>query len=177
MGSPEDGFPPPPAEADLIRLARQARGLSPEEAADLTPVRIKGFRWRQIEKGYKGKVGESDRVIGLPKTIAHMAYTVGVTPSRLAEAGREDAAAILREIQIQKAGATTSLPDPLDQLDPERQRIILDMLQQLPTRDRGPALRRLAERVEAGELEDTEGGAAAPLLVERSPGEEPRRTG
>lgn len=158
MASPEHGTPEPPPEADLIRLARQARGLSPEEAADRTPVRIKGFRWRQIEKGYKGKIGESDRVQAPPKTLAHMAATVGVTPSRLTEAGREDAAKILREIQIQKAA---SLPDPLDLLDPERQRIILDMLQQLPPRDRGPALRKLAERVEAGELDDP-GGATAP---------------
>ncbi|MGW9026900.1 hypothetical protein ACWGQ5_22505 [Streptomyces sp. NPDC055722] len=77
----------------------------------------------------------------------------GVTPSRLIEAGRADAAEILREIQIQKAGKAASLPDPLDNLDAQRQRIILDMLQQLPPADRGPALRRLAERVEAGELD------------------------
>lgn len=161
MGSPEHGTPQPPPEADLIRLARQARGLSPEEAADRTPVRIGGFRWRQIEKGFKGKVGASERVIAPKKTLAHMAHTVSVSPARLTEAGREDAAAILREIQIQNAGATSSLPDPLDQLAPDRQRIILDMLQQLPARDRGPALRRLAERVEAGELEGAEEGAAA----------------
>ncbi|MGW2934823.1 hypothetical protein ACWDA7_23870 [Streptomyces sp. NPDC001156] len=153
MGSPEHGPTAPPPEAELIRLARQARGLSPEEAADRTPVRIGGFRWRQIENGYKGKAGASDLVRAPDKTLAHMAHTVGVTPSRLSEAGRADAAEILREIQIQKAGKAASLPDPLDNLDAQRQRIILDMLQQLPPADRGPALRRLAERVEAGELD------------------------
>jgi hypothetical protein len=154
MGSPEHGPPAPPPEAELIRLARQARGLSPEDAADRTPVRIGGFRWRQIENGYKGKSGASDPVKAPDKTLAHMAYTVGVTPSRLMEVGRDKAAEILREIQIQNAGQSgaASLPDPLDLLGPERQRIILDMLQQLPAGDRGPALRRLAERVEAGEL-------------------------
>lgn len=163
MGSPEHGSPAPPPEADLIRLARQARGLSPEEAADRTPVRIKGFRWRQIEKGWKGKPGASDPAIAPAKTLAHMAYTVGVTPSRLAEVGREDAAKILREIQIQNAGRDASLPDPLDNLDAQRQRIILDMLGQLPARDRGPALRRLAERVEAGELTaEDDASATAP---------------
>ncbi|MFE7272993.1 hypothetical protein [Streptomyces sp. NPDC057623] len=176
MGSPEHGPPEPPPEADLIRLARQARGLSPEEAAERTPVRIKGFRWRQIEKGFKGKVGESDPVKALPKTLAHMAHTVGVTPSRLVEAGREDAAQILREIQIQNAGQTASLPDPLDALDSERQRIIVDMLGQLPARDRGPALRRLAERVEAGEL--GEGGEPpSGLPVERPAEGRASRTG
>ncbi|MCI3271441.1 hypothetical protein [Streptomyces cylindrosporus] len=174
MGSPEHGTPQPPPEADLIRLARQARGLSPEEAAEQTPVRIKGFRWRQIEKGFRGKVGESDRVAAPARTLAHMAYTVGVTPDRLTEAGRDDAANILREIQIQRAGAAASLPDPLAQLGAERQRIILEMLQQLPARDRGPALRRLAERVEAGALEDA---GAAVLPVAHPVQENPPRTG
>jgi transcriptional regulator with XRE-family HTH domain len=149
---PEHGPPTPSHEGELIRLARQARGLSPEEAADRTPIRIKGFRWRQIESGYKGKIGASDEVRAPDKTIAHMAYTVGVTPSRLAEY-RPEAAQILREIQIQRAGESTNLPDPLDALGAERQQIIVDMLKQLPPGDRGPALRRLAERVESGELE------------------------
>src|SRR2546426_821046 len=152
MRSPEHGTPMPAPEGELIRLARQARGLSPEEAADRTPIRIKRFRWLQIEKGYKGKVGESDPVKALPKTLAHMAHTVAVTPRRLTEVGREDAAKILREILIQDAGRTDVLPDPLDALTPERQRIILDMLQGIPARDRASTLRRLAERVEAGDL-------------------------
>jgi|GEM_PF-2491052 len=176
MGSPEHGTPKPPPEADLIRLARQARGLSTDEAADRTPIRIKGFRWRQIESGYKGKVGASERVKAPSKTLAHMAYTVGVTPSRLTEAGRDDAAQILREIQIQNAERTVSLPDPLDNLDAERQRIILDMLAQLPPADRGPALRRLAERVEAGELEGA-GGPPAPRPSVKSVEEQEDRTG
>lgn len=175
MGSPEHGPPKPPPEADLIRLARQARGLSPDEAADRTPVRLKGFRWRQIESGWKGKPGASEETRAPDKTLAHMAYTVGVTPSRLAEAGREKAAEILREIQLQNADQSVTLPDPLDDLGPERQRIILDMIAQLPPKDRGPALRRLAERVEAGELEDA-GGPPAPRPGVK-PTEEEHRTG
>jgi hypothetical protein len=171
----EDGPPTPSPEGELIRLARQARGLSPEEAADRTPIRIKGFRWRQIENGYKGKIGASDPVRAPDKTIAHMAYTVGVGPSRLAEAGRAKAAEILREIQIQRAGESANLPDPLAALGDERQRIIVDMLKQLPPADRGPALRRLAERVEAGELE--EGDEAAPAETPQAPGQTYRRTG
>ncbi|MGW5477611.1 hypothetical protein [Streptomyces sp. NPDC004008] len=161
MGSPEHGPPKPPPEADLIRLARQARGLSPEEAADRTPIRLGGFRWRQIENGFKGKSGSSPEVRAPDKTLAHMAHTVGVTPSRLIEAGRGAAAEILREIQIQNADREASLPDPLDQLGPQRQRIILDMLQQLPPGDRGPALRKLAELVEAGELRQGVGGESS----------------
>lgn len=172
---PEHGPPKPAPEGELIRLARQARGLSPEEAADRTPIRIKGFRWRQIENGFKGKVGESDPVRAPDKTLAHMAYTVGVTPKRLAEVGRDAAAQILREIQIQRAGESASLPDPLDALGAERQRIIVDMLKQLPPEDRGPALRRLAERVEAGELE--EGAETEAGEMPQAPGQPYGHTG
>ena len=150
--APEHGPPKPPPEADLIRLARQARGLSPEEAADRTPVRIKGFRWRQIETGYRGRPGASDVVKAPDKTLAHMAYTVGVSSGRLAE-HRPEAARILREIEIQSVERTDALPDPLDKLTPERQRIIFDLIAELPAADRAPTLRRLAERVEAGELD------------------------
>jgi hypothetical protein len=172
MGTPEHGPPKPPPEADLIRLARQARGLSPEEAADRTPVRIKGFRWRQIESGYKGKPGASDEVKAPAKTLAHMAHTVGVTSARLAE-HRPDAAAILQEIEIQQVARADSLPDPLGKLGPERQRIILDMIAELPPGDRAPALRRLAERVEGGELEPPAQPSAPPV----QPGEQHPRTG
>lgn len=164
----EHGPPKPSHEGELIRRSRLARGLSPDEAADRTPIRLKGFRWRQIEDGRKRKsdpVG-SDRAPD--KTVAHMAFTVGVTPDRLGEY-RPEAAEILREILIQHAGETASLPDPLDALDPERQRIILDMLAQLPQEDRGPALRRLAERVEAGALE----GEAGDAVASASPSDQP----
>ncbi|CAL9347910.1 hypothetical protein SUDANB1_00401 [Streptomyces sp. enrichment culture] len=160
--APEPGTPKPPPEADLIRLARQARGLSPEEAADRTPIRIKGFRWRQIEKGWKGKPGASDQAKAPAKTLAHMAHTVGVASARLAE-HRPDAAAILREIEIQQVERSDALPDPLARLTSERQRIIMDMIAELPAKDRAPALRRLAERVEAGELEPPEETPAAPV--------------
>jgi hypothetical protein len=160
--APEHGTPQPPPEADLIRLARQARGLSPEEAADRTPIRIKGFRWRQIEKGWKGKPGASDPAPAPAKTLAHMAHTVGVASARLAEY-RPDAAEILREIEIQQVERSDALPDPLARLTSERQRIIMDMIAELPARDRAPALRRLAERVEAGELEPPEDAPAPPV--------------
>jgi hypothetical protein len=160
--APEHGTPQPPPEADLIRLARQARGMSPEEAADRTPIRIKGFRWRQIENGYKGKPGTSDEVKGPDKTIAHMAHTVGVTSARLAEY-RPKAAAILREIELQQVERSDSLPDPLGNLTSDRQRIILDMIAELPPADRAPALRRLAERVEGGELDTPEQASAPPV--------------
>lgn len=152
---PEHGPPKPSHVGELIRRARLARGLSPDEAAERTPIRIKGFRWRQIEDGRKRKSDPPGSDHPPDKTVAHMAYTVGITPARLAEF-RPEAAEILREIQIQRAGESANLPDPLDALGADRQRIILDMLGQLPPEDRGPALRALAEKVEAGRLGDAD---------------------
>lgn len=107
----------PPREAVLIRLARQARGLSPEAAADLTPIRLRGGRWRQIESGYERK--NPPKAVRAPDlTLAHMAHVVGVTPERLDEADRTSAAAILREILRAEADAA---PADSPRLSPEEQ--------------------------------------------------------
>jgi transcriptional regulator with XRE-family HTH domain len=96
----------PPAEAVLIKRARQARGLSPEDAAAKTTV-IKSRRWRQIEAGRDG-----DRpATGEDHVIAHMAAVVGVEPALLARAGRAEAAEVLREIGRQ--AAADAPPDQL----------------------------------------------------------------
>ena len=88
--------PGPPAEAVLIRRARQARGMSPEDAATLTTV-IKARRWRQVESGHDG----DRRAIADDDVIAHMAAVVGLDPEQLARAGRAEAAEVLREIRRQ----------------------------------------------------------------------------
>ncbi|MEU3346370.1 hypothetical protein ABZ723_15570 [Streptomyces sp. NPDC006700] len=112
MSAAEEGLHPP-AEASLIRIARQAQGLSPESAAGLLPIRLSGVRWRQIENGYERK--NPPKPVRAPaKTLAHMAHVVDVSPERLEEAGREDAAEILREILHQGARAAAAAePSPL----------------------------------------------------------------
>lgn len=102
--SPASELQPPP-EGVLIRLARQARGLSPEAAAELTPIQIRGGRWRQIESGYERKTPPK-RAYAPDLTLAHMAHTVGVTPERLEGTGRTEAAEILREIIRSETEAT-----------------------------------------------------------------------
>ncbi|MFJ9895280.1 hypothetical protein ACIQPR_18385 [Streptomyces sp. NPDC091280] len=94
MGHQEGEAPP---EALLIRLARQAKGLSPEAAAALLPIKLSGNRWRQIEKGYERRVPLKS-VRAPDATLAHMAHVVGVSPERLDDVDRPDAANILREI-------------------------------------------------------------------------------
>lgn len=132
----------PPAEADLIRVARLARGLSPETAADLAPIRLGGARWRHIERGYEPK--KPPKPVRAPdKTLAHMARVVGVSPERLAEAGRETAAEVLREILRQEAEsepqqerAYADMSDRLERtawempLPVEDRKLIVDMLRE-----------------------------------------------
>lgn len=91
-------LPQPPPEAILIKRARQARGISPEDAAMRTTV-IKSRRWRQIEGGHdRGRPVRGDDDV-----IAHMASVVGVSPEQLAGVGRTEAAEVLREIGRQSA--------------------------------------------------------------------------
>lgn len=99
----------PPSEAALIRIARQARGLSPEAAAELLPFKLSGVRWRQIEKGYERK--NPPKLVSAPaRTLAHMAHVLGLSPERLEKAGRADAAEILREIGRAEAEAPSDTP-------------------------------------------------------------------
>lgn len=114
---------PPPPEADLIRIARLARGLSPEAAADQTPIRLGGARWRHIERGYEPK--KPPRAVRAPdKTLAHMAHTVGVAPERLDEVGRGGAAEILREILRGEAEAAS----PLEPMTSRELQILADIV-------------------------------------------------
>lgn len=82
----------PHPEAELLRRARQARGLSIPAAAEAAGISHQ--RWGQIERS-EGKQAP-------PETIARMAKAVGVTAVRLAEV-RPKAADILEEIELQEA--------------------------------------------------------------------------
>jgi transcriptional regulator with XRE-family HTH domain len=140
---------PPPPEASLIRLAREAAGLSPEKAAARMEIRFSGSRWRQIEAGRRA---DSDQpVIAKSPTLAHMAHSVGVTSDRLAAAGREDAAEILREIE--SAGAEPEpayMPGPLAGLEDWQRRAILNILDERPRskREKALVLRTLVQELE-----------------------------
>lgn len=97
----------PPPEAVLIKRARQARGISPEDAATRTTV-IKSRRWRQIESGHdRGRPVRGDDDV-----IAHMASVVGLAPEQLAAVGRAEAAEVLREIlrQAERRRQATAMP-------------------------------------------------------------------
>ncbi|NML55302.1 helix-turn-helix domain-containing protein [Streptomyces sp. R302] len=141
--------PNPPPEATLLRLAREAAGLSPESAAARMTVRFSGSRWRQIEAAYRKDT--ASEVVAKAPTLAQMAHALGITPDRLEAAGRSDAADILREIE------TTAAPQPAPPstatfagLEDWQQKAILNVLDAQPrsTREKALLLHTLAEQIE-----------------------------
>jgi hypothetical protein len=89
--------PQAPPEALLIRRARLAGQVKAPVAARSAGISV--ARWSQIENGYERREGEYKPVRASDGLLAHMAHAVGLTPERLTEAGRQDAAEILREIE------------------------------------------------------------------------------
>lgn len=97
--------PPARPEGALIRLARNAAGLTVPDAA--RAAGISKARWSQLESGRETRNGEEREVNGKPSTIAHMARVVGLSPERLETEGRRpDAADVLREILRTAPGAS-----------------------------------------------------------------------
>jgi transcriptional regulator with XRE-family HTH domain len=93
--------PPSRPEGALIRLARQAAGLSIPDAVRLSGV--SKARWSQVESGYERRDGVTRPVQAKADTLARMAHAVGLPPERLElEGQRPDAAEILREILRRK---------------------------------------------------------------------------
>lgn len=148
MGAPAT---PPPPEATLIRLAREASGLSPETAAARMEIKFSGSRWRQIEKGYRR---DSDSPVTAPHpTLAHMAWVLGISSTRLKETGRIEAAEILAEMERSKAPTVTPAAEsaPLAQLEEWQQKVILNALDERPrsAQEKALLLRTLASQIEA----------------------------
>jgi transcriptional regulator with XRE-family HTH domain len=93
-GMPEK--PAQPAEGALIQRAMVRQRLSARQAA--VKAGISEGRWRQIVSGYQSARGQQFPVTAPAATLAHMAAAVGLTPEDLTEAGRGDAADILRDL-------------------------------------------------------------------------------
>ncbi|WP_329214969.1 helix-turn-helix domain-containing protein [Streptomyces sp. NBC_01485] len=154
MGSP--ATPPPPAEATLIRLVREAAGLSPEAAAAKMEIKFSGSRWRQIERGFRADT--QTEVIAPAGTLAHMAWVLGISADRLAETGREDAVRILRELERAEAAATPPAEAaPLGQLEEWQQKVILNALDEKPRspQEKALLLRTLASQIERAGNEES----------------------
>ncbi|MET7477942.1 hypothetical protein ABZT17_26745 [Streptomyces sp. NPDC005648] len=168
MGAPAT---PPPPEAMLIRLVREAAGLSPEVAAARMEIKFSGSRWRQIERGWRK---DSDtQVIAPSTTLAHICWTLGISADRLAETGRDDAVEILRELERSKGSAAEEqpAPAPFAELEEWQQRVILNALDERPrsAAEKALLLRRLATKIESHEKAAAHaappGGARGPYPV------------
>lgn len=93
---------PAPPEADVIKLARLGARLSIDDV--VAKVRAAGGKLsatylRDIERGHGGRRGQRVPARASEGLLAQIAHEVGVTPGRLASAGREDAARVLEEIR------------------------------------------------------------------------------
>jgi hypothetical protein len=114
-------MPPAPPEAEVIRLARMAAKLSPDEAA--AKVREAGGKisasyWRDVERGHGGRRGLRVTTRASDERLAQMAQAVGVTPDQLAGAGRPDAATVLAVMTRRPAApADDDLPQVLRNMD------------------------------------------------------------
>lgn len=103
--------PPARPEGALLRLARQAAGLTIPDAVRLSGV--SKARWSTVESGYESRGGVSRPVNAKADTIARMARAVGLTPERLESEGqRPDAAGILREILRAQPAPVAAPPVP-----------------------------------------------------------------
>jgi hypothetical protein len=166
MGAPAQ---PPPPEATLIRLVREAAGLSPEKAAARMDIKFSGSRWRQVERGWR--TDTKTEVFAPDVTLAHMCFALGISSERLAETGRDTAVEILREMERSKEPTPddTLEPNPLAELAEWQQKVILNALDEKPRskREKALLLRTLAAQIEAQDAEEEETEAPAPA---KSPG-------
>nr|WP_119589242.1 helix-turn-helix domain-containing protein [Streptomyces scabiei] len=135
----------PPGHGVLIKLAREAQGISPETAAARMPFKFSGSSWRHVEAGYRGAGAKRVEVPGKPSTVAAMARTVGVTAERMQE-HNPAVAEILREMERQQA---PTIPDVLREAPPHVRRMIDAALEDVEPEDVPELLREIAADYEA----------------------------
>jgi transcriptional regulator with XRE-family HTH domain len=118
--------PPVRPEGALIRLTREAAGLSIPDVVKASGV--SKARWSQVETSRESRNGVVRQVTAKAATVAHMARAVGLSPERLETEGeRPDAAEILREIlRAERPSAASpgnpfaAIADPYDEPEGDR---------------------------------------------------------
>jgi hypothetical protein len=105
-----------PPEADVIRLARKATGMTAAAAARASKEGgrkgIGEIHWRNVERGWGGRRSKRVRIRASDEALADMALVVGVEPDQLAAAGREGAAKLLAEILRREGISRPARPAP-----------------------------------------------------------------
>ena len=128
---------PAPAEAGVIKTAREAAGMTIQAAAersrDLDPESkgVSPVYWGYVERGAGGRRGVQAPARASDMKLALMAATVGLAPGDLTRAGREDAAAVLAEMGRRRrpaAPADDDLPQVLRNMDARKLRPWLEQV-------------------------------------------------
>jgi len=124
--------PEAPPEGALLKRALIAARISQREAARRSG--ISETRWRQLVSGYQVVSREKVPVRSPDDTLARMARAVGVTAEQLEEAGRDEAAAVLRHAEADAAapagpGAEPAGAGPESRVD-ERWHLVRAVLRQ-----------------------------------------------
>jgi hypothetical protein len=110
--------PPAPPEGELIKAAQAKARLSQRKAAEL--AEISETWWRRIVSGHQPVSGGKPAPFRSPdRTLARMAHVVGVQPEELADAGRPEAAELLRTIasEERETDAAAVPPGPRARLE------------------------------------------------------------
>src|SRR3954452_16641396 len=123
--------PEAPPEGALLKRALVAARISQREAARRSG--ISETRWRQLVSGYQVVSRAKVPVRSPDETLARMARAVGVTAEQLEEAGRDTAAAVLRNAEAEPAkdGADTAGAGAESRVE-ERWRLVQAVLRQAP---------------------------------------------
>lgn len=98
-------------EGAVLQAALKADGRSVRQVAPLAGM--SEARWRQIVKGSMTANGQTVEVIAPPHTLARMAYALNLAPEQLAQAGRQDAADMLENLQNDAQRGTSVVPLPV----------------------------------------------------------------
>lgn len=142
-----------PPEGVALERARQRSGLSQNEAG--RRAGISGTRWRQIVAGWQSSGGGQIPVTAPARTVAKMAWAVGLTPEELGAVGRADAAEELRELLAEhpELGALRAeLAQLMAALPPKRRARLEKLIEEEEAelaRLRVDRLRRLKELMES----------------------------
>jgi transcriptional regulator with XRE-family HTH domain/plasmid maintenance system antidote protein VapI len=84
-------------EGKLIEDRQKRDGISARKAAKATG--LSDTRWRNIVNGYQAiGNGQTVPVVARAETLARMARTMGITAQELADAGREDAGEVMKNL-------------------------------------------------------------------------------
>lgn len=141
--------PEPPPEAALIKTAQKRARITVRQAA--ADAGLSTERWRQITTGYQSVRGGYVEVHAPDDTLARMAHAVSVTPDQLTEAGRAEAADILRELIEEHA----TRADPYA-ADPHID-AIAQLLATLPPEAQDEVLRRVGRAAPPADSRDQRG--------------------